>query len=789
MTTPRQALEKLLHSLGNASPFVTDGNYDPVLPGLDVEGVGVIGCPISANDAKKLIRVASQAPYGRGEETVVDTGVRRVWQIGLADFAIRNPQWNRHVEEIVEAVRIQFQIKAKVTASLYKLLVYEKGSFFKPHRDTEKESRMFGTLVICLPSRHEGGTLIVRHDGQTKSINFGGSTAEFRTQYAAFYADCQHEITPVTSGYRICLVYNLAVQGAKKPPSAPHLAGVVEKLASHLRDLFSDSHDGQNRIAVPLKHQYSEAGVDLKNLKGSDRTCMDVLAQAAQSLDYACYLALLSVYESGAPDYGTIDFDRGSYGRKRPRGWYHDDDFDDEDLDDDMDDDSLDAEFEEIFDAEIRLDHWFDPQGGRAAFGNVHLDEAEILNAQNKEQWLVKQEIHEATGNEGATMNRWYRRAVVVIWPRDRTLAILAKEGPATALPELERLARGAKKPEALAACRAFAAKIIDFWKANGWRERQHGLLANRLLRILTRIGTVDLARRFLAEPSRLQANVSTGLAIARLCRRFGWTAFASEIRGFAVASANHRYQNPTPLVTLYEGLCRDRSPMTADRQELCRIMADELARAIDQKRALPQTEWQYSHAKQEGVVAGAVRIYSTAGATVHLRNFLSWALTDNSPFDLHEVLIPDVRAIYEWLPQLPAARPAADHIRQHCLDMLRAATAHPVTPPKDWAREGNSGCACADCRALSRFLAAPDQETARFPLSKKRRQHLHQQIDSRGLDCTHVTERRGSPYTLVCKKTTQSHVRRKKQYEVDRKLLAVLERLGGPQKRVKHDS
>jgi len=37
------------------------------------------------------------------------------------------------------------------------MLVYDQGSFFKSHRDTEKTDGMFGTLVVALPSAHRGG--------------------------------------------------------------------------------------------------------------------------------------------------------------------------------------------------------------------------------------------------------------------------------------------------------------------------------------------------------------------------------------------------------------------------------------------------------------------------------------------------------------------------------------------------------------------------------------------------------------------------------------------------------
>jgi predicted 2-oxoglutarate/Fe(II)-dependent dioxygenase YbiX len=208
-----QSLEELLEALGESSRFATSGNLAPVLPGLDVRGVGRIGSPVSAADAKRMIATATQAPYGRGEATIVDTNVRRVWQIEPSKLSFRNAEWNTHITAIVDAIRLEFGIPEKVSPKLYKLLVYEKGSFFAPHRDSEKTPGMFATLVVCLPSRHRGGTLVVKHDGQTKRIDFGGPDAEFTTQYAAFYADCQHEITAVTAGYRICLVYNLVMAG------------------------------------------------------------------------------------------------------------------------------------------------------------------------------------------------------------------------------------------------------------------------------------------------------------------------------------------------------------------------------------------------------------------------------------------------------------------------------------------------------------------------------------------------------------------------------------------------
>ncbi len=81
-TTPR--VLQIFDTLSEANQFLSYGSCSLELPGIEVDDVGEISLPISAATAKKLIKSADQAPYGRGEETIVDTDVRRVWQIELA---------------------------------------------------------------------------------------------------------------------------------------------------------------------------------------------------------------------------------------------------------------------------------------------------------------------------------------------------------------------------------------------------------------------------------------------------------------------------------------------------------------------------------------------------------------------------------------------------------------------------------------------------------------------------------------------------------------------------------
>ncbi len=73
--------KQLLDALGeltDSTSFCASGACPLVLPGLVVAGVGEVALPISTHEARRLSKQASQAPYGRGEETIVDTEVRRV---------------------------------------------------------------------------------------------------------------------------------------------------------------------------------------------------------------------------------------------------------------------------------------------------------------------------------------------------------------------------------------------------------------------------------------------------------------------------------------------------------------------------------------------------------------------------------------------------------------------------------------------------------------------------------------------------------------------------------------
>jgi hypothetical protein len=206
-------LNKILQQV--KSEYSVEGHaYEmPSMPGLEINNFGLIQLPLADPQASELIKMCEQAPFGRNLETVLDTKVRDSFQLEPKHLKINNPKWNLNLNGLVKRVAQKLACPFNISAILYKMLVYKEGGHFDKHRDTEKETGMFGTLVIQLPSRHTGGQLIVyENEGEGKmECDFGQKEGknEFDVYFAAHFADCEHELLPVTSGYRLVLVYSL----------------------------------------------------------------------------------------------------------------------------------------------------------------------------------------------------------------------------------------------------------------------------------------------------------------------------------------------------------------------------------------------------------------------------------------------------------------------------------------------------------------------------------------------------------------------------------------------------
>ena len=123
-----------LNSVTIPGSFASGGPFQFSAPALKIIGVeGYVGVPVCDCQAKAIKAVCAQAPFGRGQETIVDTTVRNTWELDPSQFTITNPQWSSQLENLATVVKKELGCdpKLSVKCELYKFLLYEQGSFFK----------------------------------------------------------------------------------------------------------------------------------------------------------------------------------------------------------------------------------------------------------------------------------------------------------------------------------------------------------------------------------------------------------------------------------------------------------------------------------------------------------------------------------------------------------------------------------------------------------------------------------------------------------------------------------
>ena len=240
--------------------------------------------------------------------------------------------------------------------------------------------------------------------------------------------------------------------------------------------------DRPEKLIYPLEHAYTPAELGFGALKGADAAVAGVLAAAARRADFALHLALVSIEESGIAEY------TGGGGSYRSR-WSEPE-----------------LEALEVTDRRAVLTEWRRPDGGTASLADIPFGDDELLPPDAFDGLEPDEEhFHEATGNEGASFERTYRRAALVLWPNARFLAVLNQAGLSVALPYLEELTKrwedagGVQSSPLWEQGHELAGHIIGNWAGrHGGHDDTPGSAA-RLLTALTRLADTESIAAFLA--------------------------------------------------------------------------------------------------------------------------------------------------------------------------------------------------------------------------------------------------------------------------------------------------
>ena len=730
-------LRRLLMSIDRPGDYCAYGRVFAPMPVLTVAGMEALCFPVPGDQMKELIGRSRPSPFGKGTETLLDRKVRDSREIAPAKFRLEGRGWSKAFAEILGAAADGLGCpRERLSARLYKLLIYEPGGFFLPHRDTEKAGGMVATLVVALPVRGSGGEIVVRHKERETVIDMIGDEPS-EIAWAAFYADCEHEIRPVLDGNRIVLVYNLVLSGGGML-SAPDFGAETERVAAELSAWRSESR-GDDKIVWLLDHDYSEAGLSFDSLKNVDASVAGVLAEASRAAGYSLYAAILTMEEvgdalfDGQYDYGDYDEAIESYSMG------------------------------DIIDYSCVLEHLVAPDGRKANFERIQFSREEVLQTGAFEDLCPEDEsIEEWTGNAGATMERTYRLAALVLWPRENSLELIASNGIHGAVGYVEALVER-DDPEA----RVFASRIHEIWRDGRLHPSDStGEALGAALRIFVGLGNVSSVRLLLSSGIahyRNEENDDIRTALSLAGPDFARDFLPDLIRG-------NLERRPEALFNLAAELCRTFGGDPQWKEVLADRVCGSILTGLPDSLALKEK----SVSSRSWGLGRDAELFPEATGNL-LMAFLRLGLSEDARRAVsilldHPVCASPDRVIPRALENLLefARTESFGILWKRSAEFLLERSAAPPEPPGDWKIISVAGCGCEDCDVLREFCEDPGAVEHRFRVNQSDREHISGIISRHDLDITCRTEKRGRPYTLVCRKNRSAHERILKRYEED---------------------
>jgi hypothetical protein len=734
---------------------------------LQVKGVGAIRFPVSPTKARQLRKVARPSRFGRRDKTLYDKSVRDSWSIARSNVRIDQRRWGKTLRAELDRIKQDLGLPAngRLEAKLHKMLVYEPGQFFSCHQDSEASDDMIGTLVVILPSDYQGGSMVIENQGDKVTYRRSRRQTDQLT-FVAFYDDCHHQVRPIKTGYRVTLIYRLLFDGQPPATAQTESSREVVELSDLIKAYFDRPlparvYDNRprpppSRLVYLLDHDYTPRGLGWNRLKNDDAPRAAALQEVAHRLDCEICLCLADVHETW-----SCEDDGWGYGRRRWRRTY-DDDYDDDYDDGDGGADDGDYTLVDLCDSDIVLRHAIDPSGKKVEgfFADI-VDQEVFYTKASVEMEPFKSEHEGYMGNWGNTVDRWYHRAGVVLWPRKNSFLIRAKASLAWAMTEIERTVKAGDLENA----RDMTRRLVPVFDPAA-QETARGFFS-RTLRVASALGDPDLAAGLLRPFELARVNRSAARLVGKLLRCYGIDWCRNALSGWSEKGRRRH----------------DTSKWLPDPPDFCRQLADcgdELGVALAdwtiaeqwssmreqcvlglEKTQLSQTE--NCLQRLNGQILGlleACTITNNVALVDELVGFFVSAETDY-PVRSMASLLRDADAAYE-----PATLKTMrlGELHSCCVELLRAKLATPIRAPEDWSISCSLKCSCPLCQELSRFLVQPDRVQLEWALAKDGRAHVHRTIDAHGLPVTHQTKRAGRPYTLVLEKTKALFAREKSE-------------------------
>jgi hypothetical protein len=445
-------------------------------------------------------------------------------------------------------------------------------------------------------------------------------------------------------------------------------------------------------------------------LKGADTQRAALLRAAADQADCEAVLALAEVKETWDccrsedqwDDYGYYGEDEDDYGGDRDPDGY---------------------ELTDLIDSEITLGWWTSPSGRGGEPISLHVPDSEVCATTPSVELKPYQSEYEGyMGNYGNTMDRWYRRAAVVVWPRERAFAACAGASASWALHELRARIHAGD----LTGARAAAESLAPFWVSTAKAKPP---LLESALDVATSLDEPSAAA-LLLHPFRIESLAPEhATAVADLVARYGEPWTSTVLDGWLGSGQSWAYQGDADRLGWIQSL-----PL------LCDALRDTGEHGAAAARCLLAVPWRwlsdeirlwvsYSPAKQReerlGLLSKPLARLLEATAVIGetaLRDAILAALREHDD-NVLACLIPALRESTA-LSQDKQRASGLDVLARDCAQRLGEITARTQRDEDDWSISWPPGCDCDLCGTLREFLTSRSRRSFEWSLAKVESRH-----------------------------------------------------------------
>ncbi|KAM6520735.1 hypothetical protein FSOLCH5_005515 [Fusarium solani] len=190
----RRLFESLsnIQQIGGIATFKRYPSF--INPGLKIEGNPIVPLPLNEQAAQDIKSHCRQAPTGNA------------WELDQAQFQLTNPAWPGFLQIVAGDVANTLDIGG-VSSVPRHLMLYGPGPIPRQDSPRENTTDIIGTLVIFLPSEHQGAN--VNLSIETMSFCFSpASSSALDVSAISWLQGVKCEVDDLTSGYRLAITFS-----------------------------------------------------------------------------------------------------------------------------------------------------------------------------------------------------------------------------------------------------------------------------------------------------------------------------------------------------------------------------------------------------------------------------------------------------------------------------------------------------------------------------------------------------------------------------------------------------